>query len=89
MKPLTSIELHFHSVPLVILIDPHLSKTLPSVSGTDLTSKVFCLTWMKPLISIELHLHSIPLVILIDPHLSKTLPSVSGTDLSSEVFCLT
>jgi len=44
MRQLTSIEMHFHSIPLIILIDLGLSTTLPSVSGTDLISEVLYLT---------------------------------------------
>jgi len=44
MTVLTSIELHFRTIPLVMLIDPRLSTTLPTVLGTDLSSEVFCLT---------------------------------------------
>jgi hypothetical protein len=77
------------SFPLVILRDPRPSTTLPSVSETDSTGEMFCLTWMRPLTSIELHLLSILWFIQIDLHLSATLPSLSETDSSRRVSYLT
>src|SRR6267154_2179149 len=85
MSPLSSIELHWSSVPLAILIDPCLSTNLPPAFMTDSSSGVSSLTWMSPLSSIELHWSSVPLVILIDPCLSKQRGVQSDLDESIEL----
>ncbi|KAG2146759.1 hypothetical protein DEU56DRAFT_786252 [Suillus clintonianus] len=39
-----SVELHWSSVPPVVLIGPHISSTLPTVSKRDLSSRASCMT---------------------------------------------
>ncbi|KAG0692299.1 hypothetical protein DFH29DRAFT_1073809, partial [Suillus ampliporus] len=55
MRLLSSIGLHYSSVPLVILIDQGLSIILPSAFKPDLSSAAFRLILMRPLSSIRLH----------------------------------
>ncbi|KAG0709464.1 hypothetical protein DFH29DRAFT_1065322 [Suillus ampliporus] len=55
-----SIELRWRSVPLAIIIDPHLSTTLPVAFETGSTSGASCLTLKLPFSSIELRWRSKP-----------------------------
>src|SRR6267154_322955 len=91
MRPLSTIELLWHSVPLAILIDPCLSATLLSAFNTGSSSGVSHLIWMSLLGSFELLWRSVPLAIGSDPCLSTTLPVALKADSSSGVpsDCLT
>ncbi|KAG1741408.1 CHAT domain-containing protein [Suillus paluster] len=85
MSPLNSIELHWGSAPLAILIDQHHSTILPSAFESDSGGGASCLTSMRLLRSIELHWSSAPLVILVETSLSTTFPSAFIRDLSSTI----
>jgi len=84
----SSVEWSWRIVPLVILVDPRLATTFPSVLLIHSSSVTSCLTWMTPLSTIELAgtLSPWPLQSI---RVSTILPTSLEADSSSRAASLT